>query len=264
MLQDLQGSVAVVTGGAGGLGEATVRALVAAGATVGILDLDAERGKALAHELGDQVAFYRTDVTSEEDVTAALTAAAELGPLRYAVVCHGAGGGGTRTVKSDGTPHDLAAYKRTIDIYLTGTFNVLRLAGAAITKTEPNAEGERGAIVLTASIAGYEGTIGQIAYASAKGGVIGMTIVAARDLAISGIRVATIAPGTFLTPAYPQPPEQLEAAWGPRVPFPQRMGRTTEFADLALSILGNPYINGEVIRIDGALRFQPRYSSNRA
>ncbi len=197
-------------------------------------------------------------MTSEESVAAAVDAAAALGPPRIAVSCHGGPGGGGRTVSRDGAPHDLASFKRTLDIFLTGTFNVLRLAAAAMAKTEPQAEGERGIVVNTASIAGYEGTIAQLAYAAAKGGVIGMTLVAARDLSPAGVRAMTIAPGTFVTPAYRRPAEELEAMWGPLVPFPPRMGRPPEFADLVLQCCQNSYLNGEVIRLDGALRFGPR------
>jgi NAD(P)-dependent dehydrogenase (short-subunit alcohol dehydrogenase family) len=255
----LDGAVAIVTGGAGGLGEATTRRLVDEGVRVVIADYDPVKGDKLQAELDGKALFVQTDVTSTEQVNAAIDAALGLGPLRIVAVCHGAGGGGTRTVKSDGTPHDFDAYKRTIDVYLNGTFNVLRLSAAAMGKLEPLEEGERGVIVLTASIAGYEGTIGQIAYASAKGGVIGMTIVAARDLSALGIRVATIAPGTFVTPAYRQSPEELEAMWGPHIPFPKRMGRPPEYASMVAEICRNSYVNGEVIRIDGAIRFQPRY-----
>jgi NAD(P)-dependent dehydrogenase (short-subunit alcohol dehydrogenase family) len=255
---NVPGAVALVTGGAGGLGEATVRSLVDAGAKVAILDMDTAKGNQLASDLGVRAIFVETDVTSEEAVTHAVTAAGELGPLRIAVICHGAAGRGTRTVKSDGSPHDFDSFKRTIEVYLSGTFNVLRLAAAAIGTTEPLEDGERGVVVMTASIAGFEGTIGQVAYASAKGGVIGMTLVAARDLAAAGIRVVTIAPGTFLTPAYGKAAEEVEAAWGPLVPFPKRMGRPPEYGNLVVDICRNSYLNGEVIRLDGAIRFSPR------
>jgi NAD(P)-dependent dehydrogenase (short-subunit alcohol dehydrogenase family) len=255
---ELNGSAALVTGGAGGLGEATVRRLVAAGAKVVIADLAAEKGQALADELGAAAAFVATDVTSEESVTAALDRAATLGPVRVAVAVHGGFGGGGRTLRSDGTPHALEDFRLTIDHYLVGTFNVLRLAAAAIGSSDPGVDGERGVIVNTASIAGYEGTIGQVAYASAKGGVIGMTLTAARDLAVVGIRVVTIAPGTFITPAYGADPELVEAMWAPAVPFPKRMGQPSEYAALVQTICENGYLNGEVIRIDGAIRFGPK------
>jgi NAD(P)-dependent dehydrogenase (short-subunit alcohol dehydrogenase family) len=255
---ELNGSAALVTGGAGGLGEATVRRLVAAGAKVVIADLATEKGQALAEELGAAAAFVETDVTSEESVTTALDRAAALGPVRVAVAVHGGFGGGGRTLRSDGTPHALEDFRLTIDHYLVGTFNVLRLAAAAIGGSEPGADGERGVIVNTASIAGYEGTIGQVAYASAKGGVIGMTLTAARDLAVVGIRVVTIAPGTFITPAYGADPDLVEAMWAPAVPFPKRMGQPSEYAALVQTICENSYLNGEVIRIDGAIRFGPK------
>lgn len=256
----LEGAVAMVTGGAGGLGEATVRRLVDEGMRVLIVDRDEDKGTALTAQLGERAVFAAADVTDETQVQAAVDAATALGALRVVAICHGAGGAGTRTVKSDGTPHDFTAYKRTIEVYLSGSFNVLRLAAATMAKQDPlDTDGERGVIVLTASIAGYEGTIGQIAYASAKGGVIGMTLVAARDLAVLGIRVATIAPGTFVTPAYSQTPEQLEEIWGPKVPFPRRMGRPDEYASVLAEICRNSYLNGEVIRVDGAIRFGPRY-----
>ncbi len=255
---ELAGAAAVVSGGAGGLGEATVRRLVGAGARVVVADLDADRGEALAAELGDGARFRSCDVTSEESVRAAFDEAATLGPVRLAVAVHGGFGGGGRTLGRDGTPHALDDFRRTIDHYLVGTFNVLRLAAESIARSEPGPSGERGLVVNTASIAGYEGTVGQVAYASAKGGVIGMTLAAARDLAPAGIRVVTIAPGTFLTPAYGADPSAVEAAWGPVVPFPKRMGRPDEYAALVEQLCANSYLNGEVIRIDGAIRFQPR------
>ena len=255
---ELNGASALVTGGAGGLGEATVRRLAAGGAKVVIADLAREKGEALAKELGPSAEFVETDVTSEESVSHALERAAAQGPLRVSVAVHGGFGGGGRTLKADGTPHALDDYRRVLEHYLVGTFNVLRLAAATMSTSEPLEDGARGVIVNTASIAGYEGTIGQVAYASAKGGVIGMTLVAARDLAVVGIRVVTIAPGTFITPAYGENLEQVEAYWGPAVPFPKRMGKPAEYAALVQSIVDNPYLNGEVIRIDGAIRFGPK------
>ena len=256
---EIKGAAAVVTGGAGGLGEATVRRLVGAGAKVVIADLAAEKGQALAKELGDDAAFVETDVTSDESINGALERASSMAPLRIAVAVHGGFGGGGRTLKKDGTPHSIDDFRRTIEHYQIGTFNVLRLAASTIAKTDPvDEDGERGVIVNTASIAGFEGTIGQVAYASAKGGVIGMTLTAARDLAVVGIRVVTIAPGTFATPAYGMPLEDLDALWGPVVPFPQRMGRPEEYAKLVQAICENDYLNGEIIRIDGAIRFSPK------
>jgi NAD(P)-dependent dehydrogenase (short-subunit alcohol dehydrogenase family) len=255
---DISGSAALVTGGAGGLGEATVRRLVAAGAKVVIADLAKEKAEALAKELGSAAEFVETDVTSEESVSNALDRAASMGPVRVTVAVHGGFGGGGRTLKSDGNPHTLDDFRKVIDHYLVGTFNVLRLSAAAIAKSEPREDGERGVIINTASIAAYEGTIGQVAYASAKGGVVGMTLTAARDLAVVGIRVVTIAPGTFITPAYGADPDVVEAMWAPVVPFPKRMGQPAEYAQLVQSICENSYLNGEVIRIDGAIRFGPK------
>jgi NAD(P)-dependent dehydrogenase (short-subunit alcohol dehydrogenase family) len=255
---EISGASAIVTGGAGGLGGATVRRLVAAGAKVVIADLNTEKAEAMVEELGSSVAFVKTDITSESSVQEALDKAASMGPVRISVAVHGGFGGGGRTLKADGTPHSLEDFRNVIDPYLVGTFNVLRLASAAISKSEPLEDGERGVIINTASIAGYEGTIGQVAYATAKAGVIGLTIAAARDLAVVGIRVMTIAPGTFITPAYGNDLEAVEAYWAPAIPFPKRMGQPVEYAKLAQSIVENSYLNGEVIRIDGAIRFGPK------
>ncbi len=254
----ISGSSAVVVGGAGGLGEATVRRLHAAGAKVVVADLADEKGKALEQELG--VRYVRTDATSEDDVLAALAEAESAGPLRISVDCHGGPASSGRLIGKDGTPISLEGFRTTIDVYLTGVFNVLRLAAAAIAKQErpDDGDGGRGVIVNTASIAAYEGQIGQLPYAAAKGGVVSMTLVAARDLSPLGIRVVTIAPGTFLTPAYGKAGDQLEAYWGPQVPHPRRMGRSPEYAALVEHICENGYLNGEVIRLDGALRFPPK------
>ncbi|MDV9178030.1 SDR family oxidoreductase [Streptomyces sp. W16] len=251
----ISGSSAVVVGGAGGLGEATVRRLHAAGAKVVVADLADEKGKALEQELG--VRYVRTDATSEDDVQAALAEAESAGPLRISVDAHGGPASGGRLVGKDGSPLDLAGFRTTIDVYLTGVFNVMRLAAAAIARQEP-VDGGRGVIVSTASIAAYEGQIGQLPYAAAKGGVVSMTLVAARDLSPLGIRVVTIAPGTFNTPAYGKAGDQLEAYWGPQIPYPKRMGLPTEYAGLVQHIVENDYLNGEVVRLDGALRFPPK------
>jgi NAD(P)-dependent dehydrogenase (short-subunit alcohol dehydrogenase family) len=251
----ISGSSAIVVGGAGGLGEATVRRLHAAGAKVVIADLADDKGKELANELDAR--YVRTDATNTDDVQAALAEAESLAPLRISVDAHGGPASGGRLVGKDGSPLDLDGFKRTIDVYLTGVFNVLRLAAAAMARQEP-VDGTRGVIVNTASIAAYEGQIGQLPYAAAKGGVVGMTLVAARDLSPLGIRVVTIAPGTFLTPAYGQAGDQLEAYWGPQIPYPKRMGRPAEYATFVQSIVENDYLNGEVIRLDGALRFPPK------
>jgi NAD(P)-dependent dehydrogenase (short-subunit alcohol dehydrogenase family) len=249
------GSSAVVVGGAGGLGEATVRRLHAAGAKVVVADLADEKGKALEQELG--VRYVRTDATVEDDVQAALAEAESAGPLRISVDAHGGPASGGRLVGKDGSPLDLAGFRTTIDVYLTGVFNVLRLAAAAMARQEP-LDGGRGVIVSTASIAAYEGQIGQLPYAAAKGGVVSMTLVAARDLSPLGIRVVTIAPGTFNTPAYGKAGDQLEAYWGPQIPYPKRMGLPAEYAGLVQHIVENDYLNGEVVRLDGALRFPPK------
>ncbi|CAL9453646.1 putative oxidoreductase [Nocardiopsis dassonvillei] len=256
---DLNGISALVSGGASGLGEATARELASAGATVVIADLNAERGEAIAKEIGG--VFVSTDVSDEEQVKAAVQAAVDTGaPLRVAVSCAGIGWA-TRTVDRDGNPHDLASYQKVIQVNLIGTFNVLRLAAAEIAKTEPvNEDGERGSIVNTASLAGIEGQIGQIAYSSSKGGVIGMTLPAARDLAAVGITVNTIAPGILETPIYGEgeASEQFKQRLAAPVPFPKRLGTAAEFAKLARTLLEVSYINGEVVRIDGALRMPPK------
>lgn len=254
---EVSGNVALVTGAASGLGEATARRLHAHGAAIVLADLSEPRGTAIAAELGSNARFVKCDVTSEEDVNAAISAGAELGRLAMSVHCAG-GGIAARTVGRDGTPHALEAFARTIQLNLIGTFNVLRLAAAQMATNEPDAGGERGVCVQTASIAGYEGQIGQIAYGSAKAGVIGMTIIAARDLAAIGVRVCTIAPGTIGTPPMMGAPEQIREGLAATVPFPKRLGEPDEYAKLAQHIIENGYLNGEVIRLDGAVRFQPR------
>jgi NAD(P)-dependent dehydrogenase (short-subunit alcohol dehydrogenase family) len=247
---DIAGNVALVTGAASGLGAATAARLRAAGAAVVYADL-----QEVATEPGDR--FVRCDVTSADDVRAAVEAAAALG--RFAISVHCAGGGiAARTLARDGSPHDLDAFRRVIDLNLVGTFNVLRLAAEQMARNEPDAGGERGVCVQTASIAGYEGQIGQIAYGSAKAGVIGMTIIAARDLAAVGVRVCTIAPGTIATPPMLMVPEAMRETFASNVPFPKRLGEPQEYAALAQHIVENSYLNGEVIRLDGAVRFQPR------
>ncbi|MBH0123493.1 SDR family NAD(P)-dependent oxidoreductase [Rhodococcus sp. CX] len=252
----ITGSSAIVVGGTGGLGEATVRRLHAGGAKVVVADVNDDKGKALEEELG--VRYVRTDAGSEESVLAAIAEAESLGPLRVSVDCHGGPAGGGRLVGKDGSPMPLENFTKTIESYLVSVFNVMRLAAAAIARQEPLEDGQRGVIVNTASIAAYEGQIGQLPYSAAKGGVVGMTLVAARDLSPLGVRVVTIAPGTFLTPAYGKAGDQLEAYWGPQVPHPKRMGRSPEYATLVASIVENDYLNGEVIRLDGALRFPPK------
>jgi NAD(P)-dependent dehydrogenase (short-subunit alcohol dehydrogenase family) len=257
-IENFQGASAIVTGGAGGLGEATVRRLHADGLSVVIADLAADKGKALADELGARTVFVSTDVTNEDSVNEAIDQANKLGQLRYAVVAHGGFGVAQRIVQRDGSPADFAAFTKTIDLYLNGTYNVTRLVAASVAAAEPQAGGERGALVLTASIAGYEGQIGQSAYAAAKAGVIGLTIAAARDLGAAGIRVNTIAPGTMKTPIMESVGEEALAKFAENVPFPKRLGTPAEFADAATFLLTNGYVNGEVLRLDGAQRFTPR------
>jgi NAD(P)-dependent dehydrogenase (short-subunit alcohol dehydrogenase family) len=254
----VDGIAAVVTGGASGLGEATARALAAAGARVTILDLDDDRGHTLASELGGGAQFVHTDVTNADQVAAAVEAASTAGaPLRLAVNCAGIAIA-TRTIARDGTPHDLGAFERVIRINLIGTFNVLRVAASAIASTDPLDDGERGLIVNTASVAAFEGQIGQVAYAASKGGVVGMTLPAARDLASVGIRVCTVAPGTFETPMMSVLPPEARDALAANIPFPHRLGRPHEYAALVCHLAENSMINGEVIRVDGALRMPPK------
>ncbi|MCU1466539.1 MAG: Short-chain dehydrogenase/reductase [Actinomycetia bacterium] len=254
---EIAGNVALVTGGASGLGEATARRLHVAGADVVLADVNDTGGRAVAADLGDEDRFVHCDVTSETDVAAAVDNAARRGRLAILVHC---GGGGTagRTVSRAGTPHDLDVFRRVVELNLVGSFNMLRLTAAAMAKNEPDAGGERGACVLTASIAGYEGQIGQVAYGSAKAGVIGMTIIAARDLAAMGVRVNTIAPGTIATPPMMMVPEAHREVFAGNVPFPKRLGQPDEYAALAEHMVENGYLNGEVIRLDGAVRFQPK------
>ncbi|MEV0664724.1 SDR family oxidoreductase [Actinomadura luteofluorescens] len=256
---DLNGVSAVVSGGASGLGEATVRALAAEGAKVVIADLNEDRGKALADEVGG--VFVKTDVSNEEQVQAAVQAAVDSGaPLR--VIVNSAGiGWASRTVGRDGSPHDLASYETVIRINLIGTFNLMRIGAAAISKTEPaDEDGLRGVVINTASIAGIEGQTGQIAYSASKGGIIGMTLPAARDLAAIGVRVNTICPGIIDTPIYGEgeAADAFKAKLAAPVPFPKRMGKASEFAHLVKSLIENDYMNGETIRFDGGIRFQPK------
>ena len=253
----INGAVAFVTGGASGLGEATARRLHAHGAAVAIIDKNAERGKQVEADLGERVRYSETAVTSGASVQAALDAAADLGPLRIAVNCAGSGMAG-RTIGKDGAPHDLSIYEWVIKLNLIGTFNVASRAAAVISQQAPNADGERGVIVNTASIAAFDGQIGQVAYSSSKGGIVGMTLPMARDLAVVGIRVMTIAPGSFETPIFGFVPQEMKDGLSSIVPFPNRMGIPDEFAQLVQHIAENPYLNGETIRIDGAVRFPPK------
>jgi NAD(P)-dependent dehydrogenase (short-subunit alcohol dehydrogenase family) len=255
---EIAGSGALVTGGASGLGEATARHLVAQGARVTIFDMDAARGAEIAESLGGGTVSVSGDVTSEPDTARAVEAAASAGPLRIVVACAGGARGGGRTMGRDGSPHSLELFRDTVDLNLVGTFNTVRLAAAEMAKSEEAADGERGTIVTTASIAGYEGQIGQVAYAAAKAGIIGMTIVLARDLAAVGVRVNCIAPGTMGTRAWDLAPAEMRAKLEAKVPFPKRFGEPDEFAALAEHLVTNRYINGQVIRLDGAIRFDPK------
>jgi NAD(P)-dependent dehydrogenase (short-subunit alcohol dehydrogenase family) len=254
----IAGSGALVTGGASGLGEATARHLVARGAKVTIFDMNADRAAMIAEELGGGTRFSAGDVTSEADTAAAVEMAATDAPLRIVVACAGGARGGGRTVDRKGAPHSLELFSDTVDLNLVGTFNTVRLAAAAMAATEGGDDGERGAIVTTASIAGYEGQIGQVAYAAAKAGIIGMTIVLARDLAAIGVRVNCIAPGTMGTTAWDLAPIEMRQTLEAKVPFPQRFGAPEEFAALAEHLVTNGYINGQVVRLDGAIRFDPK------
>ncbi|CAB4334571.1 unannotated protein [freshwater metagenome] len=253
---DIEGKGAIVSGGASGLGAATVRRLHAAGAHVVIADVNPEKGEPLAEELG--IPFVQTDVREEDQVQAAVDKASEAeGGLRIAISC--AGTGIPIKVASSKGPHPLDAFKVIIDINLIGTFNLMRLAAfSMLSNNEPDEGGERGVCINTASVAAFEGQVGQIAYSASKGGVVAMTITAARDLADKGIRVNTIAPGLFDTPLLGALPEEKRAALGAQVPFPSRLGRPEEYAQLAQQIAENPMLNGETIRLDGAIRMAPR------
>jgi NAD(P)-dependent dehydrogenase (short-subunit alcohol dehydrogenase family) len=255
---DPQGRSAIVTGGAGGLGAATVRRLVDAGCGVAIFDQAGDRAEALAADLGDLAVGVAGDVNDDAHVGAAIEAAQGLGPLSIVVNVAGGGVGGGRTVARDGTPHDKGAFTFTMEMNAFGTFNVSRLAASAMAANEPDGEGERGVIVNTASIAGIEGQTGQLAYASAKAAILGMTLPMARDLSPLGIRVNAIAPGTMGTPLMLSTPEELQKSLVSTIQHPKRMGKPEEFALLVDSIVRNPYLNGESIRLDGALRFPPK------
>ena len=253
----IEGRSALVAGGASGLGAATARRLHAAGASVVIADLNAEKGEALAAELGGRATFVEADVTAEGAVQGAVDAAASAeGGLRISVCCAGIGWA-QRTAGKQG-PHPLEVFAKVIEINLVGSFNVLRLAATAMGDNDPDEGGERGVCLSTASTAAFEGQIGQVAYAASKGGIVGMTLPAARDLAGRGIRVVAIAPGLFDTPLLGALPERKRAELGEQVPFPSRLGDPDEFGRLAVAIAENPMINGTTIRLDGALRMQPR------
>ncbi|WP_043723907.1 3-hydroxyacyl-CoA dehydrogenase [Nocardia asiatica] len=252
---DISNAVAAVTGGASGLGLATVRELHGKGAKVVIIDLPSSSGEAVAKELGDGVVFAAADVTNEEQITAALDAAQELGELRVAVNCAGIGNA-IKTVGKNGA-FPLADFTKVINVNLIGTFNVIRLAAERISRTDPVGE-ERGVIINTASVAAFDGQIGQAAYSASKGGIVGLTLPVARDLASLKIRVVTIAPGLFHTPLFATLPDEAIASLGAQVPHPSRLGDPTEYAALARHIVENPMLNGETIRLDGAIRMAPR------
>jgi NAD(P)-dependent dehydrogenase (short-subunit alcohol dehydrogenase family) len=250
----IQDNVFIITGGASGLGAATARMLTAAGGKVVLADVQAEAGSALAAELNGK--FVKCDVTSEADGQAVVAAAVAMGTLRGLVNCAGVAPA-VKTVGKDG-PHPLEVFQRTVNINLVGTFNMARLAADAMAKTDATAQGERGIIVNTASVAAFDGQIGQAAYASSKAAVVGLTLPMARDLARSGIRVMTVAPGIFETPMLLGMPTEVQDALGKMVPFPSRLGKPDEYAHLVKAIIENVMLNGESIRLDGAIRMQPK------
>jgi NAD(P)-dependent dehydrogenase (short-subunit alcohol dehydrogenase family) len=252
----LEGQAALVTGGGSGLGAATARELARQGAKVAVLDINADGAAQIAQEIGGL--GLRCDITSTESVRQALSAAREAhGPARILMNVAGIGGA-RRIVGKDGSPMPIEDFKRVVDVNLVGTFNVIRLAAAEMIKLEPLEDGARGVIVNTASVAAYDGQVGQEAYAASKGGLVSLTLPLARDLAQWGVRVATIAPGLFLTPLLYQLPEEVQQSLAASIPFPKRLGKPEEFAELAAHIVRNGHLNGEVIRLDGALRMAPR------
>jgi len=249
------GCSAIVTGGASGLGEATARRLAAAGTHVVVVDLNEERGVPLAEEIGG--AFARTDVTSPDEVATAAAAAAAIAPLRVCIHCAGIGWA-ERTIARDGTPHDLDRFRKIVDVNLVGTFNVIRLVASVMNDNQPLEHGERGVIVNTASVAAFDGQIGQAAYSASKGGVVALTLTCARDLSAAGIRVCTIAPGLVDTPLLGTMPDEDRAELAQSVLFPKRLGRPDDYASLALEIVRNSYLNGETIRMDAGIRMPPK------
>ena len=255
---DIAGKTALVTGGASGLGEATVRALISAGANIVIVDLNDERGKALASELGERALYKRTDVTREADVVAATLAAKEtFGGLHIAVNCAGIAPPAT-ILNRDGAVNPLGHFAKIIQVNLVGSFNILASAAALMAANQPGEDGERGVVINTASIAAFDGQIGQTAYAASKGGIVGLTLPAARELARSGIRVNTIAPGLVHTPLFDSLPEKAVESLVAITQFPKRLGKPQEFAKLASHLIENAYINGETIRMDAAVRMPPK------
>lgn len=254
----LKDTSVLVTGGTGGLGEAAVRSLHAAGATVAIVDVNADKLDGLVSQLGTRAFAVVADVMDSNALRAALEGASAAGPMRTVVAAHGGFGVAERIVGRSGEPAALENFSKTIETYLTGTYNVVRLAAAAMADNEPDDDGGRGAIITTASIAAYEGQTGQAAYAVAKGGVVSLTLSAARDLSSLGIRVCCVAPGTMRTPAMEALGEEALTSFGVAVPFPKRLGKPSEYGDLVRHLAENTYLNGEVIRLDGAQRFGPR------
>ena len=253
----IQGNTFLVTGGSSGLGAGTVRMLAGMGANVVAMDINEEAGNTLAAELGDSVIFVKTDVTSEEDAQNAVNTAVEtFGAIHGAINCAGIAIG-ERVVGRE-APHRLSSFTKVISINLIGSFNVLRLAAEAMNKNEPNEGGERGVVINTASVAAYDGQIGQAAYAASKGGIVGMTLPIARELAKFGIRVATIAPGIFATPMLGGMPQKVQDSLAQAVPFPKRLGTADDYAQLAKYIIENDMLNGETIRLDGAIRLAPK------
>jgi NAD(P)-dependent dehydrogenase (short-subunit alcohol dehydrogenase family) len=249
-------NVFIVTGGASGLGGAVSRMLADQGGQVVIADVQVDKGEALARELGDRARFVKCDVTSEGDAKAAVAAALSAGPLRGLINCAGIAIG-EKTIGKDG-PHRLDSFARVLQINVVGTFNMIRLAAEAMSNQEPTADGERGVVVNTASVAAFDGQIGQAAYSASKGAVVAMTLPLARDLARSGIRCVTVAPGIFETPMLLGMPPEIQESLGKQVPFPSRLGKPVEYAHLVRAILENVMLNGETIRLDGAIRMQPK------
>lgn len=254
---DFHETIAVVSGGASGLGEATVRNIVAGGGKAAILDISVEKGQGLAQELGENAIFIKTDVTDEQGVKEAIeTTCNRFGTINVAVNCAGIAIG-EKTV-GRGQAHRLESFKKVIEINLIGMFNLIRLAAEKMAQNEGNQNGERGVIINTASVAAFDGQIGQAAYSASKGGIVGMTLPIARDLSQLGIRVVTIAPGLFDTPMFNAFTEDQKKALGAQVPFPPRLGNTAEYAKMTQSIIENPMLNGETIRLDGAIRMAPK------
>ena len=255
---NIQGKVAVITGGASGLGQATAEAIIAKGGKVMILDRDEKKGPEVAAELGENAAFVQTDVTDEASVQAAIDATKEkFGAIHVCVNCAGVGSA-MKTVGRENKPHDLGVFNMVVQINLIGTFNVARLAAAVMAENEPGEDNERGLIVNTASVAAFDGQVGQAAYSASKGGVVGMTLPIARDLMNDGIRVNTILPGIFETPLMNAAPPQVKEALAASVPFPKRLGRPEEYAGLVCFMVEAEYMNAECVRLDGAIRMPPK------